>query len=135
MEVKIGTHLKDIRKKKGWTQIQLSQASGIRQGELTYYENNLRIPSAPKLAALAKALSIPMEALVDGPGHVPAQEISSEQYAHGNSTTALLHKIESQLSPENLRSLLHQAKLLVMAQENEQALKLKSSPRNSRKVA
>ncbi|MBK8802844.1 MAG: helix-turn-helix transcriptional regulator [Fibrobacteres bacterium] len=132
----IGTHLKDIRQKKGWTQLYLSQVSGIRQGELTYYEKNLRNPTAPKLAALAKALSVPMEALVEGADQIPAlQEIPAEQFVHGNSTTAQLQKIASQLNPEHQRNLLHHAKLLMMAQENEQALKLKSSPRNSKKVA
>lgn len=131
MEVMIGTHLKELRTKRGWTQVQLAQASGIRQGELTYYEKNLRTPTAPKLAALAKALKVPMEALVSGEVLQDEAPLAEPKF-HGNSTNAQIQRLLAALDPERQKALLHHAKLLALTQEAEQAAKTTSKPSRKR---
>src|ERR1035437_3464648 len=114
--VNIGTNLKALRLQAGLTQVQLSKASGVSQGTITGYEHDLQRPSAEKLAALAKALSVPMEALVplDSVPSVQAASEIADNRLHGNSCTAQLVKLAPQLDIEDQRALLKQAKLMLM---------------------
>ncbi len=112
LEVSIGTRLKESRIKAGLTQVQLSAASGVPQGLITCYENDVKIPSAPKLAALAKALHVSMDALVDDELR-PLPDAVDGQKIHGNSRAAKVQQIFLQLDDETQRVLLKQMKAML----------------------
>ncbi len=125
----IGTNLKALRLQAGLTQVQLSKASGVSQGAITGYEHDLQRPTADKLAALAKALNVPMEAIVTlEPQSQPVTEDPHDNRLHGNSCTAQLLKVMPQLDQEDQRALLKQAKLMALAKEAERAKTTKKSP-------
>lgn len=52
--------LKAVRKWRGKSQIELAEASGIGQGYLSDLENRRRVGSPETLAALARALDVPV---------------------------------------------------------------------------
>src|ERR1035437_2214025 len=122
LEVNIGTRLRELRKQANMTQVQLALASGVQQGEITGYENDKRVPTAPKVAALAKALKVPMEVLI-GDVEIPQPLASTEPRPHGNSTPALTQRIIQQLTLENQRAVLAHAKALLTAQEAQSTSK------------
>jgi|ERR1035437_1125301 transcriptional regulator with XRE-family HTH domain len=126
--VNIGTNLKALRLQAGLTQVQLSKASGVSQGTITGYEHDLQRPSAEKLAALAKALGVAMEALVPLDAVVSAQASGDpfDNRVHGNSCTAQLVKLVPQLDLDDQRALLKQAKLMLLA---------KTTPKRRNKAA
>jgi transcriptional regulator with XRE-family HTH domain len=108
----IGKQLKNARLSAGLTQIQLSKASGVSQGAITAYENDLQNPTAEKLASLAKALGVPMETLLDP--EAIAQTPEPDNRLHGNSGPMQTHKIVLQLSPEAQKAVLQFAKALLL---------------------
>jgi transcriptional regulator with XRE-family HTH domain len=109
--VSIGTRLKETRIKAGLTQVQLAHVSGVPQGLITCYENDVKIPSAPKLAALAKALHVSMDNLVDDDQR-PDPEIPDGPKIHGNSRAAKVQQLFLKLDEEAQRVLLKQMKAM-----------------------
>lgn len=129
----IGKQLKSVRLKAGMTQVQLSKASGVSQASIALYENDQQTPVADKLAALARALNVPMEALVDSTSEEPVSTSPDlDRRQHGNSTVAQIHKIVQQLGLESQRDILKQARLLLTVQTAEQT---KDDHKRPRKVA
>ncbi len=119
-EMSIGKQLKNARLSAGLTQIQLSKASGVSQGAITAYENDLQNPTAERLAALAKALGVPMESLVDPEAAAPqAQEAEPDNRLHGNSGVMQTHKIVLQLSPDAQKAVLQFAKALLLKESTK----------------
>lgn len=63
-------NLKDIfyaaRKRTGLTQMELSQKSGVSQGNISKYENGLSIPEAPIFIVLCNSLEMPYDCLASG---------------------------------------------------------------------
>lgn len=108
----IGTKLKALRLEAGLTQVQLAQAAGLTQNTLTFYENDKKVPSAPRLAAIANALHTTVEALLD---KAPASEPAQDRRIHGNSAVALIQKIALALDEDAQMELLHQARLIQKA--------------------
>jgi transcriptional regulator with XRE-family HTH domain len=111
MEMPIGNLIKETRLKAGLTQVQLAKASGVSQGLITYYEADAKIPSALKLAALAKALHVSMDDLVDS-GHRPDPQSHNGPKLHGNSRGAKVQDLFLQLDEETQRLVLKQIKAL-----------------------
>jgi len=129
LDVSIGTRVKANRLRAGWTQAQLAKASAIPQGLITLYENDQRVPSALKLAALAKAFEISMDNLVDREEiDIPSTE-SDDRRIHGNSTAALLQRIATQLDADHQKGLLHHARLLLTTQAAEHTEKTNTKRR------
>ncbi|MCX4362557.1 MAG: helix-turn-helix transcriptional regulator [Clostridia bacterium] len=56
--------LKDLRKEKGVTQLQLAQSTGISVSAISSWENNTRIPSALAIIALAKFFDVTTDYLL-----------------------------------------------------------------------
>lgn len=56
-------NIKALRIKKGWTQQDFANKLGVSQQTIAKWENDKGMPTADKLPAIAKALSVPMEAL------------------------------------------------------------------------
>ncbi|MCB9913485.1 MAG: helix-turn-helix domain-containing protein [Planctomycetes bacterium] len=128
----IGTRLKELRLSAGLTQVQLAHAAGITQNALTFYENDKKVPSAPRLAAIAKALGTTVEDLVDESSLPSIPEQHPDRRVHGNSTAAQIHKIVQQLGLEAQRDILKQARLLLTVQTADQN---KNDHKRPRKVA
>lgn len=53
--------LRELRKNKGLSQVELSEISGIRQSTLSQYENGSRKPSMSKAKKLADALNMSLD--------------------------------------------------------------------------
>lgn len=65
METKnLGLTIKNLRKQKGWTQIDLAERIGCTQGIITAYEHGFKNPSVDKIALLAKVLGVTIDELV-----------------------------------------------------------------------
>jgi len=59
-----GERLAALRRAKGFTQVQLAEASSLTQRAISYYENHHGFPPAPALIALAKALRVSTDELL-----------------------------------------------------------------------
>lgn len=57
--------LKEIRLKKGMTQLQLSVISGVSQNSISDIEEGRHFPSVLKMCKLAKALNVTIQELID----------------------------------------------------------------------
>jgi transcriptional regulator with XRE-family HTH domain len=62
-----GTQLQTLRKIKGWTQLELSDASGVHRTKIADYERGKTVPSWPTAVKLAAALEVEMDAFLDLP--------------------------------------------------------------------
>lgn len=60
----IGENIKKIRLKRGWTQKQLAEKSGVTRESIGNYERNDRTPPANILNDIANALSVPVGELL-----------------------------------------------------------------------
>lgn len=67
----IGIRIKQRRKKLGLTQLQIKQDVGISSGNLSDFENGNKLPSAPALIALSKALDCSIDWLLTGESFSP----------------------------------------------------------------
>lgn len=45
MDIKIGERLKELRKSKGWTQVQVAAKMGLTDSVISFYERQERAPS------------------------------------------------------------------------------------------
>jgi len=61
-----GSRVKDLRKKKGWSQRQLATKIDVRFPQLNKYEAGLHVPPLEKLALLSEALDTTVDYLVTG---------------------------------------------------------------------
>ncbi len=81
----VGGRLRAARKRKGLTQVQLAQVSGVGQSAISELESNKTPePTATTLAALCQALDITMEYAIAGSG--------SERAAIESEALALLRR-------------------------------------------
>lgn len=64
MDGTFGTHLRNIRSRKGLTQMAVARKSGIGQTTISAYENGTTEPTVSKLADLARALDVHIHELV-----------------------------------------------------------------------
>ena len=61
--------IRELRKKKGWTQSELARRSGVKQGVLSDIESGkTKHPRCDTLAAIAAALEVPLEQLLKKAG-------------------------------------------------------------------
>ena len=109
------------------TQVQVAQAAGLLQGTFTRYENNKKIPSGPRLAAIARALGTTVENILDDTPLPPTPD--AKPHIHGNSTAAQIQKLVQELDNETQKLVLKQVKLIV------QGKKALETTRRSRKAA
>jgi transcriptional regulator with XRE-family HTH domain len=67
----IGKNIKALRKQHGWTQVELAKKIDCSQELITFYERNIKKPSAEKIALLADALDVTTNDLygINGAGH------------------------------------------------------------------
>ena len=61
--------IKELRKKKGLTQMELARIAGVKQSVLSYIESGrTKHPRSDTLAAIAAALGVPIEELMKKAG-------------------------------------------------------------------
>lgn len=60
----IGEHIKQERKKRGWTQAELARRSYTNTISISYYENERALPSVLILIGIADAFGISLDQLV-----------------------------------------------------------------------
>ena len=56
--------LKELRKEKGITQVQLAKATGLTSSAISSWENNTRVPNALAIIALAKFFEVTADYLL-----------------------------------------------------------------------
>ena len=69
-ELLTGDSIRKARKDKGWSQSHLAEVCGIQSTTISAYETGKKDPNLHSLAALAKALEVPMEQLYYGDENV-----------------------------------------------------------------
>ncbi|MCB9858167.1 MAG: LexA family transcriptional regulator [Phycisphaerales bacterium] len=66
----VGERIRQLRHRRGWTQMQLSAEANVNQGYLSAIERGQRAPRAGTLKAIAVALDVPEAILLgEGEGH------------------------------------------------------------------
>lgn len=61
--------IQELRKEKGWSQTELARRAGVKQGVLSDIESGkTKNPRSDTLAAIALALDVPMEKLIQKAG-------------------------------------------------------------------
>jgi transcriptional regulator with XRE-family HTH domain len=72
---KLGAHLAELRSNAGLSQAELAQRIGVPQQNIAYWEQSSKPPRSEILAALAQALNVRVESLLDvGNGHQPVRK-------------------------------------------------------------
>lgn len=61
---RIGEIIRDMRKARGWTAIELARRAGLRDCMISMYERGATHPSLMSFIALADAFEVPMDELV-----------------------------------------------------------------------
>jgi len=121
LEVSIGTQIKELRQRAGLTQVQLAQAAGITQASVARYESDQKVPTGLRLAALARALKVPMETLVGA--QIQPEIVEPGSRIHGNSREAKVQELFRQLDEETQRVVLKQIKAMVTATKHVEPTK------------
>lgn len=65
-ETSIGSRIKQRRKELGLTQIQIKEITGISSGNMSEIESCNRLPSAPALISLSRALNCSIDWILNG---------------------------------------------------------------------
>lgn len=94
-----GKRLAELRKRTGYTQVELAEELGVTQRVITYYERESEHPPASLLPKIAQALKITTDELL---GHAP---IKKEPKPRNARLQRRLQQIE-QLGPKEKRQAL-----------------------------
>lgn len=64
--VRLGTRIRELRKERGWRQIDLAKYSGVHSVHISDLERGTREVCLRNLAALARGLNVSLSHLVEG---------------------------------------------------------------------
>lgn len=64
MDIKIGERLKELRKSKGWTQVQVATKMGLTDSVISFYERQERAPSPEVLIKFAELYGVSTDYLL-----------------------------------------------------------------------
>jgi transcriptional regulator with XRE-family HTH domain len=92
--MEFGKKLRQLRKGKGLTQIELAQKSGVSQGVITNYERGFRTPTLEKAILLAKALNVAVEQFSE-----PVKAVKEVKRVHRNSRNVKIQELFEKLPP------------------------------------
>lgn len=110
--VSLGAFIRIRRQSLGLTQRQVADRLGWSQERISMLENTrYGLPSLPALARLARALEVPLSALIDAVGFTGALETIESQIATPQAAEVLLYTLERLLAIEHtgLRAVLTEA--------------------------
>jgi XRE family aerobic/anaerobic benzoate catabolism transcriptional regulator len=62
--VRLGKRIRELRKARGWRQIDLAQHCGVKEVHLSYLERGLREPGFNVLVNIAKGLDVKLSDLI-----------------------------------------------------------------------
>jgi transcriptional regulator with XRE-family HTH domain len=96
----IGQRIRDARSQRGWSQNELASRAGVKQPTLQRIEAGLRMdPSIRTIAALAVALDMTIDALLDLPKNpLPRPEAGRPPFAAIEELTRHVSDLENQLT-------------------------------------
>jgi transcriptional regulator with XRE-family HTH domain len=97
-----GQRLVELRKAAGYTQTELANELGVTRRMIAYYEGETKHPPANLLPGLAKALGVPVEALL---GDEPVKKQTRQAKPTNSRLQRRLQQIE-QLPPQEKRQVL-----------------------------
>ncbi|WP_396126642.1 helix-turn-helix domain-containing protein [Acidicapsa ligni] len=64
--IQVGDRIRQLRKKKGWRQIDLAQHSGVHEVHISDLERGVREVGLRNLAALARAFGLTLSQFLEG---------------------------------------------------------------------
>ena len=64
MDIRIGERLKELRKSKGWTQVQVAAKMGLTDSVISFYERQERAPSPEVLIKFAELYDVSTDYLL-----------------------------------------------------------------------
>lgn len=79
----IGSRLKEARKRKGLTQVDIQKATGISSGNLSDIENDKSMPSAAALISLSRELEVSIDWILTGEERFAVEPASLKREASG----------------------------------------------------
>jgi len=92
------------------TQVELANALGLQQYNITNYERGTRLPSADKILEIAKALGVTVANIY---GQDKAEEDEQAPRTAHNARTKQIQKLFEDLKPNDQRTVLKLAQSLV----------------------
>jgi transcriptional regulator with XRE-family HTH domain len=106
----IGKNIRQLRKSKGWTQVELAQMLKMTQQAITSYECGKKKPPVERLPDIAGLFGVSIEELI---GKEPVKVELNESHLHKNSRTAKIQELFEKLPPLEQRAILKQVTALV----------------------
>jgi transcriptional regulator with XRE-family HTH domain len=111
----VGARIREHRKAKGLSQVELGQKVGLSQKTITNYERGEREPSLDTLRDLAKALEVPFERLVVLDEGKKSEPPPKSPRVAKNKRSLKAQKLFEALSPTEQRVILKQIELMAKA--------------------
>ena len=106
----IGSNIRELRKSKGWTQVELAQMLNMTQQAITAYERGKKRPPVDKLPDIAGLFGVTIEDII---GKKSLKIAMIGHHVHKNSRTAKIQDLFDKLPPLEQRSILKQVSALV----------------------
>lgn len=100
----LGQLVETLRIARGWTQGQLEELTGIRQGTLSRYEHGLREPDPVTLATLANTFGVTVEFIRRGQNRRAAMAVDVHMRRRTTAKAALWRQREAQLNEYRLHA-------------------------------
>lgn len=69
----VGNNIRELRKRRGWTQVELAERLGCTQGMITAYESGRKYPNIDRTIKLSAVFGVSLDRLVFG-GAVPERK-------------------------------------------------------------
>ncbi|MGU3435018.1 XRE family transcriptional regulator [Actinomycetes bacterium M1A6_2h] len=109
----LGQLLETLRISRGWTQAQLEERSGIRQGTLSRYENGMRQPEPEAIESLAAVFGVTSKFLENGQKRHAAMAVGAHMRRRASAKASVWRQREAQLNEYRLhvRSLFEEVSL------------------------
>jgi transcriptional regulator with XRE-family HTH domain len=127
----LGSRIRELRQRKGWSQQQLAEKVGVRQKQISSYERGANVPSGEVFIALAQALEVSLDYLAQlGPQSAPRVAIADPELLEKVQQVDQLQDDERRLVKEvmDLVLLKHRFRQLVVeGSSTEPALQLVSA--------
>jgi transcriptional regulator with XRE-family HTH domain len=89
LPIGLGARIKELRKDRGWSQRDLSARANVSQTRLSKYENGTHQAPLGALIRIARALALPVDALLPDTGDMPREPQDVELLARLRSLVAL----------------------------------------------
>ncbi|MFL6293889.1 MAG: helix-turn-helix domain-containing protein [Thermoanaerobaculia bacterium] len=89
LSISLGARIKELRKERGWSQRDLAGRANVSQTRLSKYESGTHQAPLGALIRIARALALPVDALLPDTGDMPRDPQDVELLARLRSLVAL----------------------------------------------